>query len=76
MVVPNRRSTFAFGAPRGSRFVIGHVRSTLSEDATVLVWDLDPDHWETIACRMAGRDITRAEWNRYLPHRDYEPVCG
>jgi DNA-binding SARP family transcriptional activator/WD40 repeat protein len=41
-----------------------------------VVWDLDPAHWTTLACRVAGRTLTRAEWRRYLPGRDYDPACG
>jgi DNA-binding SARP family transcriptional activator/WD40 repeat protein/tRNA A-37 threonylcarbamoyl transferase component Bud32 len=29
---------------------------------TFQLWDLDPVHWETAACRIAGRNLTRAEW--------------
>jgi WD40 repeat protein len=29
---------------------------------TFQLWDLDPEHWETAACRIAGRNLTRAEW--------------
>jgi hypothetical protein len=27
------------------------------------IWDLDPDHWLDAACRLAGRDLTREEWD-------------
>jgi hypothetical protein len=40
-----------------------------------VVWDLDPGRWEALACRIAGRALTHAEWHRYLPGRDYEPAC-
>ena len=26
------------------------------------IWDLDPEHWATAACRVAGRNLTREEW--------------
>ena len=29
-------------------------------------WDLDPAHWEDAACRLAGRNLTPAEWAQYL----------
>ena len=29
-------------------------------------WDLDPQHWEDAACRLAGRNLTPAEWEQYL----------
>ena len=27
------------------------------------IWDLDPEHWVDAACRVAGRNLTRYEWN-------------
>ena len=32
----------------------------------IVAWDLDPASWELAACRLAGRNLTRAEWDRYL----------
>ena len=26
------------------------------------VWDLEPSHWTTAACTLAGRNLTRQEW--------------
>jgi hypothetical protein len=45
-----------------------------TDDGAVLL-DLDPEHWETLACRIAGRNLTRAEWNQYLPGREYHRTC-
>jgi hypothetical protein len=43
---------------------------------SVVVWDLAPDALRAAACRVAGRDLTSAEWTQYLgvlgPQR---PVC-
>ena len=30
------------------------------------LWDLDDAHWRDHACKLAGRNLTRAEWSRYL----------
>ena len=40
-----------------------------------MVWDVDPDHWDAMACRIAGRNLTGAEWNQYLPGRHYQKTC-
>ncbi|KZE94569.1 Regulatory protein AfsR [Agromyces sp. NDB4Y10] len=32
----------------------------------VVVWDLDPERQFAAVCRLAGRDLTEAEWHRYL----------
>jgi WD40 repeat protein len=38
-------------------------------------WDLRPATWARHACDVAGRRLTRAEWNEELPGRPYEPAC-
>ena len=40
-----------------------------------LLWDADPAHWLDIACRIAGRNLTQAEWHQYLPSRPYQITC-
>ena len=39
------------------------------------IWDIDPAGWKSRACTVAGRNLTRAEWEQFLPDRPYEPVC-
>ena len=39
-------------------------------------WDVRPSSWERQACAIAGRTLTRAEWNDALPGRDYRPACS
>jgi class 3 adenylate cyclase/WD40 repeat protein len=29
----------------------------------IQIWDLEPDHWVAAACRLAGRNLTHAEWD-------------
>jgi WD40 repeat protein len=38
-------------------------------------YPLDPAAWSHFACAVAGRDLTKEEWTRYLPNRPYEPTC-
>lgn len=40
-------------------------------------WTLDtrPASWLERACALAGRDLTRDEWERYFPERDYRVTC-
>jgi DNA-binding SARP family transcriptional activator/WD40 repeat protein len=40
-----------------------------------LVWDTDPARWVQDACAIAGRNLTRAEWQEYLPDRQYQRTC-
>ena len=32
----------------------------------IALWDLDPAAWHTAACELAGRNLTKQEWERYL----------
>ena len=47
----------------------------LNEGEPAHRYPLDPARWLARACTVAGRDLTRAEWDRYLPDRPYAPVC-
>ncbi len=38
-------------------------------------YPLDPAQWLALACTIAGRDLTQAEWDRYLPGTPYRRVC-
>jgi WD40 repeat protein len=40
------------------------------------LWTLDPLHVRRVACRAAGRELTRDEWADLLPGRPYRRVCG
>ena len=35
-----------------------------------------PSSWARHPCAVAGRNLTRAEWNEVLPGRPYAPACG
>jgi len=60
----------------GAGFVAGSdevlVASTVPE---VSAWDPRPQAAVEAACRLAGRDLTRQEWQTYLPNRPYSSVC-
>lgn len=34
-----------------------------------------PESWVARACELAGRDLTREEWEQYFPGRSYRPTC-
>jgi WD40 repeat protein/DNA-binding SARP family transcriptional activator len=42
---------------------------------TGVVWNVDPAAWREQACRIANRNLTRAEWRDFLAPRPYEAVC-
>jgi hypothetical protein len=48
---------------------------TVYDNGRGYLWDVRPDSWARRACEVAGRTLTRAEWNEVLPERDYAPAC-
>jgi hypothetical protein len=40
-----------------------------------LLWHVDPNSWLKLACDIAGRNLTSAEWHHYLSHRAYQRTC-
>jgi len=36
---------------------------------------MDPEQWKSAACQVAARQLTKDEWNRFLPEIPYSPVC-
>ncbi|WP_433194295.1 caspase, EACC1-associated type [Nocardia sp. CA-107356] len=42
----------------------------------VEIWNLDPEPIVGDVCNAVGDPMTRQEWMRYLPDRDYRPPCA
>jgi hypothetical protein len=61
-----------FSSPDGTRFIT----ETSGPTQSVVLWDVDLDHWEATACRIAGRNLSQAEWNQYLPGQPYHVTCS
>ncbi|MFN2417947.1 MAG: AAA family ATPase [Candidatus Limnocylindria bacterium] len=38
-------------------------------------WDVHPSRWSEHACEVAGRNLTRDEWERFLPDLPYDGAC-
>jgi hypothetical protein len=38
-------------------------------------WPMNVSAWERFACKVAGRNLTQAEWQDILPNRSYMRVC-
>ncbi len=48
----------------------------IATTAGTTLWSLDPREWERAVCRVAGRNLTRAEWQRYIGGlADYRATC-
>jgi len=39
------------------------------------VWPVSVRAWEDHACAVAGRNLTREEWARFVGDRNYATVC-
>jgi WD40 repeat protein len=52
-----------------------HWLATGSEDNTVRLWLVRFEDLETMACQIAGRNLTQDEWNKFLPQLAYRKTC-
>jgi WD40 repeat protein len=48
----------------------------LTDAGRAYLWDIRPSAWMRQACDVAGRTLTRAEWQDALPGRPYAPACA
>jgi DNA-binding SARP family transcriptional activator/tRNA A-37 threonylcarbamoyl transferase component Bud32/WD40 repeat protein len=45
-------------------------------DRAVLQWNLDPGSWPQLACRVAGSNLTRSEWDQWGPRDEpFRALC-
>ena len=49
---------------------------TVDTEGTARRTPATADAWVALACRKAGRDLTAAEWARFLPGRTPVPLCS
>jgi WD40 repeat protein/class 3 adenylate cyclase len=54
----------------------GRYLLVVTDDGTVTRWPVSVAAWEQHACAVAGRNLTREEWARYVGNRPYSNVCG
>lgn len=47
----------------------------ITDDGAVQTYDLAVSDWIARACRIAGRELTQAEWQQFLPGYPYQEVC-
>lgn len=45
-------------------------------DGAIVRWDINPSSWQTLACQVTRRNLTWAEWQRYLPDQPYHCPCS
>jgi WD40 repeat protein len=53
-----------------------HAGFVTAAPRSVQYWRFDPDSWPATACRLAGRNLTRAEWEQFGPRdQPYHATC-
>ncbi|HEY1274719.1 MAG TPA: BTAD domain-containing putative transcriptional regulator [Thermoleophilaceae bacterium] len=68
-LAPNTYASAALGPSGGRLFAV----STRGEG---IAFVMSPEAWKRHACRVAGRELSAAEWEAELPARAYERVCA
>src|SRR3712207_6924911 len=43
----------------------------LHDGGRAMRWEVSPDAWSRHACRVAGRELTRGEWDEFVPDQEY-----
>ena len=61
--------TFMAPDPSGNLVILG-------DQELVMDYPMTPSIWLRTACEIAGRDLTLAEWELYLPGREYRATCS
>jgi len=55
----------------------GGMLASASDDQTVWLWDTDPTSWRVQLCRVANRNLSAAEWLRYIgTNEPYQRTCS
>jgi WD40 repeat protein len=61
-------------------FQVGYLRPDgqavlVNTPAGLTEWSLEPEHLASAACRVAGRNLTSAEWATYMGDSPYQRTC-
>jgi WD40 repeat protein len=60
----------------GSGFITADGRAVVAGEPSV-VWDIDPASWRDKACTVAGRNLTKLEWQQHMPTGEpYRATCA
>ena len=67
--------------PDGRSFALafdpdGKTVATGSETGRLVLWNVDPTSWRDLACRVANRNLTYAEWTQFIGEEPYRRTCA
>jgi WD40 repeat protein len=48
---------------------------SVGTDGHVVLWDLRLASWIDWGCKLAARNLSQAEWDRFLPGKSYQRTC-
>jgi WD40 repeat protein len=54
----------------------GHTLAAAGDDKEVVLWQVRPSEWIQQLCRIVARDLSRVEWDEFLPGQPYRHACG
>jgi WD40 repeat protein len=63
------------GGPGNLRYTPDGQVVVVSPNGLASIWDVDPAAWSAAACGIAGRQLTRAEWERFVTTKPFARVC-
>ncbi len=69
VATPERFTVASFGQDTAVVLIVGEF------GGPILRWNTVPEHAAEFACRVAGRDITEAEWTDQFSDRPYQHIC-
>ena len=47
----------------------------VADSSGTVIWRLDREYWSEQACRIANRNLTRTEWQRFFSDQPYQKTC-
>ncbi len=54
----------------------GRRLASAGADRSIILWDVSLESWQARACQIVRRNLTRAEWERYLPGQSPRQTCA
>jgi WD40 repeat protein len=47
----------------------------LCAEGKIILWDIDPTHWQRLACQIIGRNLSQREWKDHFEDLPYHLTC-